>query len=160
MRSLFWPVAHSRCPDISRRQACGRATPPCTAAHPYQDPHTPSRAHGRVRVARSCSLTRQRGQTGPGPPLQPPPASSATAEPPHSLRAPLHRPQTRTTHIGGLHMLRATFPARPGPESSPDGRDRPSPAQRRRGKCFPGELRRRRRPRATWTARSTLDAQD
>ena len=93
---------------------------------------------------------RPEGRRPPSRHERPAPASSTTAEPSPSLRAPLHPSQTRTHPIGGLRMLRATFQAKPSLESSPNGRDRPSPAPRRRGTSVPATQRRRQRPCPSW----------
>ena len=87
----------------------------------------------RTRDAALPFSARPEGRRPPSRHERPAPASSTTAEPSPSLRAPLHPSQTCTYPIDHLRMLRATSQAKPGPESSPDGRDRPSPAIPRRG---------------------------
>ena len=87
----------------------------------------------RTSAAALPFSARPEGRRPPSRHERPAPASSTTAEPSPSLRALLHPSQTRTHPIDGLHMLRATSQAKPGPESSLDGRDRPSLAIPRRG---------------------------
>jgi hypothetical protein len=58
-------------------------------------------------------------------------------EPPVPWREPLQPPQTRANRPGGLRVPRASSRARPHSKGSSDGRDRPTPARRRRGDRTP-----------------------